>query len=60
MPPDLAILSREDVARVLTMDACIVAVREAFRKHGLGEIPPPGVLGPPREVLGGLQQKRYR
>src|SRR4051794_12681231 len=40
-----AILSREDVARVLNMDACIAAVREAFRWHGEGEIQPPGILG---------------
>jgi alanine dehydrogenase len=43
--PDLAILSREEIARVLSMDACIVAVRDAFVRYGRGEIGAPGVLG---------------
>ena len=45
MTAEPAILSREGVARVLNMDACIAAVREAFRRHGSGEISPPGILG---------------
>ena len=45
MSSEPAILSREDVARFLNMDACIGTVREAFRRHGRGEIPPPGILG---------------
>jgi alanine dehydrogenase len=39
------ILSRSDVERLLTPDACIAAVEDAFRRHALGEAPPPGILG---------------
>jgi alanine dehydrogenase len=39
------LLSRADVERLLTPDACIAAVEDAFRRHALGEIPAPGILG---------------
>jgi alanine dehydrogenase len=39
------ILGRADVEALLDADACRVAVEEAFRMHGTGEAPPPGVLG---------------
>ncbi|HKA38549.1 MAG TPA: ornithine cyclodeaminase family protein [Burkholderiales bacterium] len=39
------LLSRSDVERLLTPDACIAAVEDAFREHALGKVPPPGILG---------------
>ena len=39
------LLSRADVERLLTPDACITAVEDAFRQHALGKTPPPGILG---------------
>ena len=39
------LLSRDDVERLLTPDACIAAVEDAFRQLGLGQVPPPGILG---------------
>jgi len=39
------LLSRNDVERLLTPDACISAVEDAFRQHALGNIPAPGILG---------------
>jgi alanine dehydrogenase len=39
------LLSRSDVERLLTPDACIAAVEDAFRQHALGKTPPPGILG---------------
>src|SRR5260221_9883799 len=39
------LLSRGDVERLLTPEACIVAVEDAFREHALGKTPPPGILG---------------
>src|SRR4051794_23974768 len=39
------LLSRSDVERLLTPDECIAAVEDAFRRHALGEIPAPGILG---------------
>ena len=39
------LLSGGDVARLLTPDACIAAVEDAFRQHALGKTPPPGILG---------------
>ena len=38
------LLSAGDVARLLTPDACIAAVEDAFRQHALGKTPPPGIL----------------
>src|SRR5215510_16607983 len=39
------LLSRSDVERLLTPDACIAAVEDAFRQHGLGQVPRPAILG---------------
>ena len=39
------LLSRDDVQRLLKPDACIAAVEDAFRRLGLGQVPPPGILG---------------
>lgn len=39
------LLGREDVERLLTPDACISAVEDAFRQHALGKVPAPGILG---------------
>jgi alanine dehydrogenase len=39
------LLSRSNVARLLTLDECISAVEDAFRQHGLGATSPPKVLG---------------
>jgi alanine dehydrogenase len=44
MNPTL-LLTRADVERLLTPDACIGAVEDAFRRHALGETSPPGILG---------------
>jgi ornithine cyclodeaminase/alanine dehydrogenase-like protein (mu-crystallin family) len=44
-PRATRLLSRRDVAHVLDPETCRVAVEEAFRQHGAGEAPPPGVLG---------------
>jgi alanine dehydrogenase len=44
-PPATLILARADVARLLTLDDCIAAVEGAFRAHGEGRAPAPGVLG---------------
>ena len=41
--PDALIVTREDVRRLLTLDQCITAVEEAFRLHGLGAVPTPGI-----------------
>jgi alanine dehydrogenase len=38
------LLTRNDVADLLPMDACIEAVEHAFRLHGEGRADPPGVL----------------
>jgi len=45
------VLSRRDVAKLLTLDECIVAVEAAFRLHGEKRIAPPGILG--THVAGG-------
>jgi alanine dehydrogenase len=41
------VLSREEIARKLSLDECIVAVERAFRLHGEGRLQPPGILGLP-------------
>jgi len=41
---DPLLFSRGDVARLLTPDACMAAVEDAFRQHALGKAPPPGIL----------------
>jgi ornithine cyclodeaminase/alanine dehydrogenase-like protein (mu-crystallin family) len=46
MPADgTLLLGRGEVARLLSLPACIAAVEEVFRAYGEGKIPPPGVLG---------------
>jgi alanine dehydrogenase len=42
---DTLLLSRGDVAALLSLDECIPAVEEAFRLHAEGKSLPPGVLG---------------
>jgi alanine dehydrogenase len=44
-PKGALLLSRSDVERLLTPDACIAAVEDAFRQHALGKLPAPGILG---------------
>ena len=39
------LLTRSQVAELLTLDECIAAVEEAFRLYGSGNAAPPGVLG---------------
>jgi alanine dehydrogenase len=39
------LLSRSDVARLLTIEECITAVESAFRDYGRGLLPDPAVLG---------------
>ena len=39
------LLSRKDVAELITLDDCIVAVEQAFRLYGEGKADPPKVLG---------------
>ncbi len=43
--PQTLLLTRSDVARLLTLDDAIAAVEHAFRMHGERKAPPPGVLG---------------
>lgn len=50
------LLSRSEVAALLTLDDCIAAVEDAFRQHGLGQTSPPKVLGFP-SVDGGFHIK---
>ncbi|MFL5407596.1 MAG: ornithine cyclodeaminase family protein [Myxococcales bacterium] len=45
------VLTRRDVASLLTLDDCIAAVEDAFRRVGTGEARPAGILGFP--VAGG-------
>ncbi|MCI0354892.1 MAG: ornithine cyclodeaminase family protein [Acidobacteria bacterium] len=44
-PTQTLLLTRSDVARLLTLDDAITAVEQAFRLHGERKAPPPGVLG---------------
>ena len=44
-PQPTLLLCRSEVAELLTMDACIDAVEQAFRLYGEGKAAPPGVLG---------------
>jgi alanine dehydrogenase len=39
------ILTQREVAALLDVDDCRMAVEEAFRRHGTGEARPPGLLG---------------
>lgn len=38
-------VSRQEVAALLTLDECIAAITEAFRLRGEGKLRPPGILG---------------
>jgi ornithine cyclodeaminase/alanine dehydrogenase-like protein (mu-crystallin family) len=42
---DALLLARAEVERLLTPDACIAAVEDAFREFALGRVPSPGILG---------------
>src|SRR5260221_11784257 len=42
---DTLLIDRKQVATLLTMEECIVAVEQAFRQRALGEAMPPGILG---------------
>jgi alanine dehydrogenase len=44
-PKGTLLLSRRDVAALLSLDECIVAVEQAFKSHAEGRSLPPGVLG---------------
>ncbi|HKD14170.1 MAG TPA: ornithine cyclodeaminase family protein [Candidatus Angelobacter sp.] len=46
-PKGTLLLSRADVAELLTVDDCIAAVESAFWQHGQGNSAPPKVLGMP-------------
>ena len=46
-PPEVLVLGRRDVARLLDQDACIAAVEDAFRLQAEGRCLGPGVLGIP-------------
>lgn len=50
------LLQRTDVAELLTLEECIVAVEAVFRLQGEGKMPPPGVLGV-KAKQGGLHVK---
>jgi alanine dehydrogenase len=43
------LLSRRDVADLLTLPACVAAVEEAFRLHARGRTLPPAILGVPAD-----------
>ena len=43
--PGTLLLTRSDVARVLTLRDCIAAVEEGFRLEGEGKLQPPAILG---------------
>ena len=46
MKPDgTLLLTGRDVAALLTIEECMVAVEQAFKMHGEGETSPPGILG---------------
>lgn len=44
-PTDTLLLTRREVASLLSIEECIQAVEGAFRLHGNGEASPPGILG---------------
>jgi alanine dehydrogenase len=47
--PETLLLSRRDVADLLTLADCVAAVEEAFRQHARGRALPPAILGVPAE-----------
>lgn len=44
-PTGTLLLTRREVAALLSLDECIAAVENAFRLHGEGKASPPGILG---------------
>jgi len=48
-PTGTLVLTRRDVAALLTIDECTSAVERAFKLYGEGKTQPPGVLGVPAE-----------
>lgn len=64
IPVKTVLLTRQDVAALLSIDECIAAVEDAFRLHAQGRTLPPGVLGMPSKDGGfhikaaGLRQER--
>ena len=44
-PRGTLLLTRRDVAALLTIEECIAAVERAFELHGSGKTTPPGILG---------------
>ena len=42
---DTLLLTRRNVAQLLSIEECILAVEQAFKLYASGEAPPPGVLG---------------
>ncbi|MGH7600676.1 MAG: ornithine cyclodeaminase family protein [bacterium] len=44
-PKGTLLLTRREVAALLSLDECIAAVENAFRLHGEGKTSPPGILG---------------
>jgi ornithine cyclodeaminase/alanine dehydrogenase len=55
-PEETLLLSRSEIARLLTLADCIRAVEEMFRLLGEGKLPPPGILGI-KSQQGGLHIK---
>lgn len=43
--PETLLLSRRDVAELLSLGECVAAVEDAFRMHARGETLPPAILG---------------
>ena len=39
------LLKRSEIARLLSIDECIIAVERAFKMYGEGAVSPPGILG---------------
>ncbi len=54
------LLSRSEVRELLTLEECIEAVEEAFRRQGDGRAHPPGILGYPSGPGGGFHVKAAR
>ena len=44
-PEGTMLLTRKDVAALLTIEECIAAIERVFKLHGQGKTVPPGVLG---------------
>ena len=43
-PEGTMLLTRNDVAALLTIEECIAAVERVFKLHGEGRTVPPGIL----------------